>query len=497
LDKLSSANLSTLIARLHTYYPNASYELDWATPEEMLIATTLAAQCTDERVNRVTATLFNKYPSPQAYLDAPLAQLEEDLKPTGFYKQKAQSVRSICEALVKRFNGKIPQRMEDLITIRGVARKTANVVLNNCFNIPSGIIVDTHVARISPILGLSDAGNPEAIERDLMALVPQDQWTFFGPAMVLHGRYTCKAKAPECHRCVLLDVCPRNGVSAPKPAAQALPAAPLIPPRVNARKVALGIPDSAPAAAVSAPAAASAPAPAAAAAAPAPAAAAGASPALDAWVEPLLGALGTPKFKSLLQFVAQERADHQVFPPADEVFTALELTPLDQVKVVILGQDPYHDDNQAHGLSFSVKRGIKQPPSLVNIFKELKKDLGINPPKHGCLEHWAKQGVLMLNAVLTVRAHEPNSHKDRGWEAFTDEVIRAVSEQREHVVFLLWGAYAQKKGKVINTRNHTILRDAHPSPLSATKFFGSKPFSKINAALEAKCQAPIDWRIPD
>jgi uracil-DNA glycosylase len=207
--------------------------------------------------------------------------------------------------------------------------------------------------------------------------------------------------------------------------------------------------------------------------------------------------MSQPMFKALQQFIAEERAQHEVFPPEDEVFTALQLTPLDQVKVVILGQDPYHDNGQAHGLSFSVKRGVRQPPSLVNIFKELKSDLGIAPPKHGCLEQWARQGVLLLNAVLTVRAHEPNSHKDRGWEVFTDAVIRAVSKTQPHVVFILWGAYAQKKGKLIDARKHTVINSAHPSPLSVKKFLGSKPFSQANAALEAHGQAPIDWKIPD
>lgn len=487
--------IQRMLPLLHTYYPKASYELDWASPEEMMIATVLAAQCTDERVNKVTATLFNKYPTPQSYLDAPLSELEEDLKPTGFFRQKAQAVREICKALVERFNGKIPPRMEDLTSIKGVARKSANVVLNNCFNMPSGIIVDTHVARISPRLGLSQNTDPERVEQDLMAIVPQDQWTFFGPAMVLHGRYTCKSKDPECHRCIFLDICPRNGVESPKPPAlKSLPPAPLIPPRVNARKVALGIPQdtttpTSPTTTPIAPGVIKRP-------ATTTATTTASTPQIDPWLEALLDDMSSASFRRLITAVAKEREQHQIFPPPGEVFTALDLTPLNRVKVVILGQDPYHDDGQAHGLSFSVKRGIKQPPSLVNIFKELKTDLGVAVPSHGCLEHWANQGVLLLNAVLTVRAHTPNSHKDLGWERFTDAVISAVSKTQPHVAFVLWGAFAQKKANLINATKHTIIQGAHPSPLSATKFFGSKPFSKVNAALTAHGQDPVDWRIP-
>ncbi|MBR8827821.1 MAG: uracil-DNA glycosylase [Gomphosphaeria aponina SAG 52.96 = DSM 107014] len=202
-------------------------------------------------------------------------------------------------------------------------------------------------------------------------------------------------------------------------------------------------------------------------------------------------------FKSLLEFVAQERQTGQVFPPADEVFTAFSLTPFHEVKVVILGQDPYHDYGQAHGLSFSVKKGVKLPPSLQNIFKELQTDLGIPPSSHGNLSHWAGQGVLLLNAVLTVRAHQPNSHKDQGWERFTDAVIRTVSEQRPHVVFVLWGRYAQKKIKLIDLKKHTIIQSAHPSPFSAHNgFFSSLPFSKINAALSGAGESPIHWNLP-
>lgn len=213
------------------------------------------------------------------------------------------------------------------------------------------------------------------------------------------------------------------------------------------------------------------------------------------WHDVLAPAVQSPWFRELWSFVATERAASQVFPPADEVFSAFAHAPFSQVKLVLIGQDPYHDDGQAHGLCFSVKRGVAAPPSLKNMFKELQTDLGIAPPDHGNLEAWAKQGVLLLNAVLTVRAHTPNSHKDRGWEKFTDEVIAALDRRADPVVFALWGKYAEKKGKRIKNPKHVVVTGAHPSPLSAKLFLGSKPFSAIDAAL-AKCgHAPIDWRL--
>jgi uracil-DNA glycosylase len=203
-------------------------------------------------------------------------------------------------------------------------------------------------------------------------------------------------------------------------------------------------------------------------------------------------------WKTLMQFVADERRKYQVFPPDGDVFSALHLTPYDQVRVFVLGQDPYHDVGQAHGLCFSVKPSIPPPPSLVNIFKELHDDLGCKIPNNGCLIPWAKQGVLLLNAVLTVRAHQANSHKDKGWEKFTDAVLRAVNAKQERVIFVLWGAYARQKSGLIDLQRHVIIQSAHPSPLSASNgFFGSRPFSKINAALHAAGHAPIDWQIPD
>lgn len=204
-----------------------------------------------------------------------------------------------------------------------------------------------------------------------------------------------------------------------------------------------------------------------------------------------------PYFAELAAFVDKERESFTVFPPETDVFNALKLTPLDTVRVLVLGQDPYHDDGQAHGLAFSVLHGVTPPPSLRNIFKELKDDIGVEVAKgNGYLVPWATQGVLLLNTVLTVRAHEPASHKNKGWETVTDAVIRAVSEKATPVVFVLWGAHAQKKRALIDETRHVVLASAHPSPLSAKAgFFGSKPFSQINAALEQSGTAAIDWRL--
>lgn len=203
-------------------------------------------------------------------------------------------------------------------------------------------------------------------------------------------------------------------------------------------------------------------------------------------------------FKDLQRFVTEQRQQVTVFPPDGEVFTALHLTPIEQVRVLILGQDPYHDDGQAHGLCFSVRPGIAIPPSLLNIFKELRSDLGCKMPNNGYLTHWAEQGVLLLNTVLTVQAHQANSHHGKGWETFTDAVIAAVNAKTEPVVFVLWGANARKKLALIDTSRHAVIESPHPSPLSAHRgFFGSRPFSKINAALRKAGKAEIDWQIPD
>jgi uracil-DNA glycosylase len=215
----------------------------------------------------------------------------------------------------------------------------------------------------------------------------------------------------------------------------------------------------------------------------------------ESWRAVLADEFDKPYFKNLVAFVNRERKTNAVFPPEADAFNAFRFTPYEKMNVLLLGQDPYHGDGQAHGLCFSVRPGIKAPPSLVNMFKELRTDLGCPIPKTGCLEPWAKQGVLLLNAVLTVRAHEANSHKDKGWETFTDAAIDAANAKPDPVVFVLWGAYAQKKGKRIDATKHPVVQCAHPSPLSAKKFFGSKPFSQINAALKKAGKPEIDWRL--
>ena len=200
-------------------------------------------------------------------------------------------------------------------------------------------------------------------------------------------------------------------------------------------------------------------------------------------------------FKDLTEFVKLEYKQSTVYPPAKFIFNAFELTPFDNVKVVILGQDPYHGPNQANGLAFSVNNDVKVPPSLVNIYKELESDLGIKTiNKGGCLDGWAKQGVLLLNATLTVRANQAGSHQNKGWEEFTDSVIKLLSDKKENLVFILWGNYAQKKGVVIDENKHLVIKSAHPSPLSAYNgFFGSKPFSQTNSYLIFSNQEPINW----
>ena len=205
-----------------------------------------------------------------------------------------------------------------------------------------------------------------------------------------------------------------------------------------------------------------------------------------------------PYFRELMQFVDEQRKTQTVLPPQEQVFAALDATPYEKVKVLVLGQDPYHDIGQAHGLCFSVLPGLKKlPPSLRNIYKELESDLGVVPPEHGYLMSWAEQGVLLLNTVLTVRAHEANSHRKRGWEVFTDSVIKAVSAKERPVVFVLWGKPAQKKKSLIDSDRHVVIESPHPSPLSAHRgFFGSKPFSRVNNALNNTDQTSIDWQLP-
>lgn len=203
-----------------------------------------------------------------------------------------------------------------------------------------------------------------------------------------------------------------------------------------------------------------------------------------------------PYYKELYKFVINEYRNYVIYPKADDIFNAFHFTPLSKVKVVIIGQDPYHNENQAHGLCFSVKPHVDIPPSLMNIFKELKDDLGCYIPNNGCLEKWAKQGVLLLNTVLTVRAHRPLSHQGMGWENFTDAVIKAVNDLDRPVVFILWGKPAQSKKKMLTNSKHLILEAPHPSPLSASRgFFGSRPFSKTNEFLTKNNIEPIDWQI--
>ncbi|HOF15322.1 MAG TPA: uracil-DNA glycosylase [Bacteroidales bacterium] len=214
----------------------------------------------------------------------------------------------------------------------------------------------------------------------------------------------------------------------------------------------------------------------------------------ESWKKVLSSEFLSPYFSQLKRFLLEEKRQYTVFPPGKMIFNAFYCTPFDRVKVVLLGQDPYHGFGQAHGLCFSVPDGVPHPKSLVNIFKELEQDVQVAIPKSGNLEKWAKQGMLLLNATLTVRAHQAGSHQNRGWEQFTDAVIRAISEKKENVVFLLWGNYAQAKEVLIDTSKHLVLKTVHPSPLSASRgFFGCRHFSKTNAYLLQTGQQPIDW----
>ncbi|XP_029915939.1 uracil-DNA glycosylase isoform X2 [Myripristis murdjan] len=217
----------------------------------------------------------------------------------------------------------------------------------------------------------------------------------------------------------------------------------------------------------------------------------------ESWRKGLSAEFGKPYFKQLMAFVSDERKRHTVYPPVEHVFTWTQMCDIRDVKVVILGQDPYHGPNQAHGLCFSVQKPVPPPPSLVNMYKELASDIeGFEHPGHGDLTGWAKQGVLLLNAVLTVRAHQANSHKDKGWETFTDAVVQWLSTNLDGLVFMLWGSYAQKKGAAINRKRHHILQTVHPSPLSVHRgFFGCKHFSKANEMLIKSGKKPIDWKM--
>jgi len=218
-----------------------------------------------------------------------------------------------------------------------------------------------------------------------------------------------------------------------------------------------------------------------------------------AWLAHLEGEFNQDYMQSLRQFLRNEKSQgKQIYPPGEQIFSALNTTPLDQVKVVILGQDPYHGPGQAHGLCFSVPPGVVVPPSLKNIFKELKADLGIPTPSHGYLQSWAQQGVLLLNAVLTVEKSMAASHQGKGWEQFTDKVVDVVNQSKEQVVFLLWGSYAQKKGQIIDRKRQHVLQSTHPSPLSAHRgFLGCRHFSQANQYLEKTGQKPIDWSLAE
>lgn len=216
------------------------------------------------------------------------------------------------------------------------------------------------------------------------------------------------------------------------------------------------------------------------------------------WEKALEGEFSKDYYRKLFLFIREQYSKVLVFPPADEIFTAFHLTPLDKVKAVIIGQDPYHNVGQAHGLCFSVKPNVEIPPSLQNIYKELHDDLGCTIPNHGYLTLWAEQGVLLLNTVLTVQAHKPMSHRGVGWDEFTDAAIAAVNKQDRPIVFILWGKPAQEKAAMLNNPKHLILKAPHPSPLSAYRgFFGSRPFSQTNAFLEKNGVSPINWQIPE
>ncbi|MDR3328707.1 MAG: uracil-DNA glycosylase [Prevotellaceae bacterium] len=216
----------------------------------------------------------------------------------------------------------------------------------------------------------------------------------------------------------------------------------------------------------------------------------------SSWRAALQDEFDKPYFAGVVSYVkAEVAAQHAVYPPGALIFNAFDKTPFDKVKVVILGQDPYHGHGQAHGLCFSVPHGVKAPPSLVNIFNEIKNDVSVEPPGHGCLERWAEQGVFLLNAILTVRANSPTSHSNIGWQTFTDAVIRTISDKKSGVVFLLWGSFARAKKEIIDTGKHHVLEAAHPSPLARGAFNGCRHFSKANALLQQQGLTPIDWSL--
>lgn len=472
-----SDKLPAIAARLKTPYPNPRVELDFANPLQLLVASILAARCTDVRVNRITPALFARFPDAHAFASARLADIENLILKIPHTRRKAKAIQDGCKIIVEQFGGKVPRTMDEMLTLPRVAHKTANMVLNQAYGIPSGIIVDTHVERVVKRLGVCTFKTVEKIEEELTQQLPQSDWIHFGAAMVLLGRYVCTAVDPKCPECPLNELCPKIGVG-PKKAnktskamtkkatskkSKAKPGPDLFASAETDSAAAKHLRDLVPA----------------------------------DWRKILADEFTQPYFAALAEFVAAERAKHTVYPPEVDVFNALKYTPFDKVKVLLLGQDPYHGPNQAHGLAFSVKPGVTPPPSLINIFKELKHDLGCPIPNNGCLIPWAEQGVLLLNAVLTVRAGQPNSHKDRGWEHFTDAIIKAVNDKPGGVAFVLWGGYAQKKERLIDTERNPVLKAAHPSPLSVAKFFGTKPFSAVNKSLTELGQTRIDWQLPD
>lgn len=468
--------------RLRAQYPAARYELDWKTPEQLLVATILAAGSKDAAVNQVTPVLFSRWTELRSLAKAAPNELEAVLNPLGLAAQKTKRLLAIARALVEQHGGEVPRSLEALVALAGVGRKTANVVLTQGFQIPSGIIVDVHVSRLARRMGLTSSDDADEIERQLTALLPRDEWISFGAAGVLHGRYTCLAKQPRCGDCVLSDLCPSKvetataaasasmstsrstsasaSASAAWPEEYQLPGLPALETSPTAPPTAV-MPDELPA----------------------------------DWALLLSAELSSGWYRDLTGRVAADRAKGSVYPPPDRVFEAFRFTPLESLKVVLLGQDPYHGAGQAHGLAFSVPPGVKPPPSLVNIFKELHSDVGVKVTATGCLEGWARQGILLLNTALTVRESEPGSHSALGWEKLTDAVIRHLSARPSHTVFVLWGAHARKKVPLVDRSRHTVVQGAHPSPLSQKLWFGSKPFSQIDAALKAHRQAPIDWSL--
>jgi uracil-DNA glycosylase len=462
-----AAAAEEIVQRIARAYPDATYALEWKTPWELLVGTILAGQSTDAVVNRVTPELFARYRNVRAFAQAEQGDVEELIRPCGIQQAKAKSLIGAARTIVDEFGGDVPRTMAEMLRLPGVKRKTANVVLNCAYGLASGIVVDTHVERVAPRIGLARAGTPDAIEKALMQVIPERAWPTFGPALILHGRQVCKAKKPACDDCVIEAHCERNGIDEPRRIADGADGTAMTdtPPKKKTAKTSLDIEPWT-----------------------------GPLPRLPGgWDAPLAPHLDTDWFRRLWAFVTAERKAHQVFPPEADVFAAFEYAPYDDVKLVLLGQDPYHDDDQAHGLCFSVRRGVAVPPSLRNMYKELHTDLGVAAPSHGNLEAWARQGALLLNAVLTVRAHTPNSHKDRGWERFTDAVIDALDAGPRPIVFALWGAYAQKKGQRIDRTRHRVVEAAHPSPLSAKKFLGSRPFTAIDDALRAAGHAPMRW----